>query len=229
MPITPFHALPIEECCEPLVQIPEDEFFCDPVYFNMGLSKRREFYIRQSILEKIRKIQDKLSGNYYFLILDPWRSRKVQTNIFHYYDQKIRSEHEGKTEEALQKIVGTFVTPARDMNIIPPHTTGGAIDLTLLDAHKTPLNMGTDFDDMTERSRTYYFSDIEPDQTIHGNRMRLLDILAEAGLVNYSEEWWHFDYGTQLCSFNANTQTPAIYGEVSDDFMFLQAPNSDIS
>jgi D-alanyl-D-alanine dipeptidase len=222
MAISNFTVIPIEECNESLVTIPQDEFSQDHVYFKNGWTPHKEFYIRQGVLEKLRKIQNSFRGNYYFLIWDPWRSREVQGTIYDYYNQKIRSENKGKPEQELQQLVGAFVTPATDMKRIPPHSTGGAIDLTLLDSNKDPLNMGTSFDDTTEKAVTSYFEGTS--QEIHGNRMRFLDFMAQEGGVNYGDEWWHFDFDTQLGRFNSNDNRPALYGEVSDDFRLLQSP-----
>jgi D-alanyl-D-alanine dipeptidase len=222
MAITPFHTIQIEECCEPLIQIPKDEFAQDPVYFRNGWSSREEFYIREGVLEKLYRIQVRLAGNYSFLIFDPWRSRKVQGRIFEYYNQKIRSENEGKSEDELKVLVATFVSPANDMSKIPPHSTGGAIDLTLIDSNGDPIDVGSPFDDTTEKAATNFFEG--KDSIINGNRQRLLDIMAAEGFVNYPDEWWHFDCGTQLGQLNSNDPKPAIYGEVSDDFKLLHAP-----
>jgi len=227
MAISNFTTIPIQECGEALVQIPESDFLQNPIYFKNGWSDRQEFFIREGILEKLRRIQDKMAGNYYLLIWDPWRSRKVQGVIYEYYNQKIRSENKGKSEDELQRLVGAFVTPATDMNRIPPHSTGGAIDLTLLDSNKDPVNMGTDFDDTSEKAITNYFKNKDPE--IHGNRMRFLDIMENEGGVNYIDEWWHFDFGTQLGMFNSQNTGPAIYGEVSDDFKLLQSPDKKMA
>jgi D-alanyl-D-alanine dipeptidase len=220
MAISNFTTVPIKECGEPLVTIPRDEFAQEHVYLNNGWTTHQKVYIREGVLERLRRLQNSFAGNYYFLIWDPWRSREVQGVIYEYYNQKIRSENTGKSEEALQNLVGAFVTPATDMKRIPPHSTGGAIDLTLLDSNRNPVDMGTGFDDTSSKAITDYFKD--KDSKIHDNRMRFIDVMAKEGGVNYIDEWWHFDFGTQLGIFNSGQEGHAVYGEISDDFKLLQ-------
>ena len=69
------------------------------------------------------------------------------------------------------------------------HTRGIAIDLTLLD--KTTgieLDMGTPFDDFTEKS---HHSTVVSSETAK-NRYMLLGIMLTAGWDFYNNEWWHY-------------------------------------
>ena len=53
-----------------------------------------------------------------------------------------------------QKFISQFVSiPVFDEMRAPVHTTGGAVDLTLIDTNGKPLNMGTDFDDFFRKSK----------------------------------------------------------------------------
>lgn len=69
------------------------------------------------------------------------------------------------------------------------HTRGVAIDLTLVDGTGTPLDMGTGFDAMTERSH-HGRSDLTTEQ--QRNRALLLGVMAGAGWEHYPSEWWHY-------------------------------------
>ena len=69
------------------------------------------------------------------------------------------------------------------------HTRGVAIDLTLADAAGVPLDMGTGFDAMTERSH-HGRSDLTAEQ--QRNRALLLGVMVAAGWEHYPSEWWHY-------------------------------------
>lgn len=69
------------------------------------------------------------------------------------------------------------------------HTRGVAIDLTLADAAGVPLDMGTGFDAMTERSH-HGRSDLTAEQ--QRNRAMLLGVMVAAGWEHYPSEWWHY-------------------------------------
>lgn len=79
------------------------------------------------------------------------------------------------------------------------HSFGMALDITLLDADGAELDMGTGFDDMTERShpmleaRFLARGELTPQQI--ANRQLLRDAMFQAGFVGINTEWWHFDCG----------------------------------
>jgi D-alanyl-D-alanine dipeptidase len=79
------------------------------------------------------------------------------------------------------------------------HSFGMAVDVTLRDRHGNELDMGTAFDDMTERSHPA----LEGRMLAHGelaevhlaNRAVLRGAMQAAGFVGINTEWWHFDCG----------------------------------
>ena len=70
-----------------------------------------------------------------------------------------------------------------------PHARGTAIDVTLLDQHNAPLDMGTPFDDFTARAHhgTQAIS-----HHAQANRYLLLGIMMSAGWDFFRNEWWHY-------------------------------------
>lgn len=70
------------------------------------------------------------------------------------------------------------------------HTRGTAVDVTLMDAHGKPLDMGTDFDAMEDRS--HHDRDDLPSH-VQRNRCLLLGIMLQAGFRSISTEWWHYE------------------------------------
>ena len=69
------------------------------------------------------------------------------------------------------------------------HSRGSTIDLTLTDAAGHPLDMGTCFDFMGERS--HHGAAGLTDQQ-NRNRALLRAIMAYAGFAPYENEWWHY-------------------------------------
>ncbi|HYD63905.1 D-alanyl-D-alanine dipeptidase [Azospirillum sp.] len=69
------------------------------------------------------------------------------------------------------------------------HSRGVAVDLTLDGADGRSLDMGTPFDDMTERSH-HGRADLPP--AVQRNRALLLGIMTAAGWRHYDAEWWHY-------------------------------------
>lgn len=79
------------------------------------------------------------------------------------------------------------------------HSFGMALDITLLDQTGREVDMGTGFDDLTERSHpareAVLLARGELTQAQVGNRQLLRDAMAHAGFVGISSEWWHYDFG----------------------------------
>lgn len=77
-----------------------------------------------------------------------------------------------------------------DPRIGSMHTRGVAVDLTLVDAFGQVLDMGTDFDEMTEQS-FHGATDITP--TAQQHRRLLLGLMTLAGWTHHPGEWWHYN------------------------------------
>jgi D-alanyl-D-alanine dipeptidase len=79
------------------------------------------------------------------------------------------------------------------------HSFGMAVDVTLVAASGEELDMGTGFDDMTERSHPaleqamLMRGDLKREQI--ANRALLRDAMQAGGFVGINTEWWHFDCG----------------------------------
>lgn len=81
---------------------------------------------------------------------------------------------------------------ARPTDFARSHESGRSVDVTVADGHYGwLLDMGTDFDDFTERSLAYATDGVSAEQ--QANRARLREAMSAGGLTVYSGEWWHFD------------------------------------
>ncbi|MFM9983609.1 MAG: M15 family metallopeptidase [Flavobacteriales bacterium] len=70
------------------------------------------------------------------------------------------------------------------------HGSGCAVDVTLCNTW-AELDMGTPFDDFTEKSHLGYKGLSKEQQQ---NRALLLQIMKGAGFSEYTNEWWHFNF-----------------------------------
>lgn len=79
------------------------------------------------------------------------------------------------------------------------HSFGMAVDVTLADASGAELDMGTPFDDLTERSHPVleerFLASGELTQAHVANRALLREVMGRAGWQGIRREWWHFDGG----------------------------------
>jgi D-alanyl-D-alanine dipeptidase len=73
---------------------------------------------------------------------------------------------------------------------VATHVRGIAIDLTLVDKNGKDLDMGTDFDDMSENS---HHGSKEISEEAKKNRQILAEIMQKSGFEIYENEWWHYN------------------------------------
>lgn len=213
MTLVQYEQVPIRDCGELLVDLAGYPFVQDLVYFYRGFSSSSRQYLREGVAEKLVRVQEKLDG-YRFKIWDPWRSRAVQDAVYQGYWNELNVEHPDWTGERLRAEVGAFVTLATDPLRIPPHATGGAVDLTLVDQQGRELDMGTGFDHFGPESG-YAFEADDWRPQVREHRKLLRESLITSGFRADDEEWWHFDYGTQLWAFSSGNEY-AMYDEISE-------------
>jgi len=70
------------------------------------------------------------------------------------------------------------------------HCLGLAVDVTLADSGGNYLDMGTDFDEFTEKAHINASGLRPKPQT---NRQRLQSVMQQAGFQPWHYEWWHFE------------------------------------
>ena len=79
------------------------------------------------------------------------------------------------------------------------HSFGMAVDVTLVDASGRELDMGTQFDDLTERSHPALEEAFRARGELTAahieNRRLLREVMSHAGWRGIKSEWWHFDGG----------------------------------
>jgi len=72
------------------------------------------------------------------------------------------------------------------------HTRGVAIDLTLVDKNKNELDMGTEFDNFSEKAHRDAFEQKLITKEQENNR-QLLNFVMGKQFIGYSKEWWHYN------------------------------------
>ena len=83
------------------------------------------------------------------------------------------------------------------------HATGGAVDVTIVDKDGNECNMGSRFDEFTNRAHTDYY-ETRLNMRILWNRRFLYEAMTKAGFVNLPSEWWHYSYGDVLWAVETN-------------------------
>jgi D-alanyl-D-alanine dipeptidase len=212
-----YERIPIIENNDPLVDIARYPFIAEPAYYKQGLSDTPYIFMRRAIAENLARLQEITLSGYQFKIWDCWRPRGVQANIYNKFRQELRQKYPHWDNEKLRQQIKTYVADPGTPGRIPPHATGGAIDLTLVDKKTgAELDMGTGFDHFGPQADPNYFEHSGDNISVRNNRRLLHSAMCDADFTVDPDEWWHFDYGNQKWAEAAHRET-AIYGEVVNE------------
>ena len=168
-------------------------------------------YVRREVYDLLMKAAGNLPKGYRFRILDAWRPFALQQELYEDYSRDIIRQFglDEKTEEENKGFIRKFVSePIADPEVPPVHTTGGAMDITILDPEGYELDMVSGFDEFSDRTYTAFYEK-SADENIKTNRRLLYSIMTDAGFTNLPSEWWHYDYGDRFWAYYM--KKPALY------------------
>ena len=175
------------------------------MYFELGFSASPKIYGRQAVLDRLITALALLPESDGFLVWDVYRPRSVQATLFNWMSEQIRKKapHLSAAENYAETCKFAAPPSAIGEENCAPHLSGGAIDLTLFNlATGQALDMGTVFDDCSERAHRDYFDRLPTltnhERDIQQARMVLRQAMEKSGFVSYEYEWWHFDIGDRL-------------------------------
>ncbi len=222
----PYHQIPIFECGEQLMEIPLELFaveFPHP-YEKLGATygDRSPYYLRQSVIENLIQAQNYLHllhPNWRIQIFDAYRPIAVQQFMVDYsFAQAVQDRgltdvelSPNQRQEIWKAVYEIWAVPSLDKKTPPPHSTGAAVDVTLVDDAGQIVNMGSPIDEMSERSHPDYYanSDRPEAQKYHAHRQLLQDVMLKAAFQRNPREWWHFSIGDQMWAWLNNQSNPA--------------------
>jgi D-alanyl-D-alanine dipeptidase len=149
-------------------------------------------WLRRGVVERLLTAQRSLPYGLRLLVVEGYRPPDTQASIFSGYRDELRLLHPDWSDERLHMETYKFVSPVR----VVPHSTGGALDVTLCTADGAELDIGTELDATPKASGNACFTHaLNIAVPARRNRRTLSGALHRARLVNYPTEWWHWSYG----------------------------------
>ncbi len=211
-------AIPIKECHEPLIDIKHDSILLYGPAPECKETANDYTKMRQSVFKKLCLAQKALPEGLRFRVYEAYRSLKVQQCLFDQEYSRVSQLHPEFDHQ--QRFVETtrLISPTINLDHsknIPPHSTGAAIDIEVIDQNGTLLDMGMAIKDWSivpaEQCMTECISISEQAQK---NRHMLCQIMQIQGFVNYPTEWWHFSFGDRYWAYLSGAPH-AVYGSIA--------------
>ncbi len=211
----PYQRIPIEDCGEPLVPIPGEQFALvdPPPYKVLGApyGNCSPYALRTGVLSALTQAQHHLQRQqppWRIQVFDAFRPVAVQQFMVDYTFQTLLQEKglqaaqltSQQQEKILQEVLRFWAIPSANPATPPPHSTGAALDVTLVDDTGAAVDMGSPIDEVSPRSFPNHFvKSADPyHQQIHSRRRLLWEVMSAAGFRQHPNEWWHFSLGDQL-------------------------------
>jgi zinc D-Ala-D-Ala dipeptidase len=207
-------AIPIHENHEPMVDLREHPgivFGQSPeIPDNTDYTK-----VRKTVYEKILQAQKLLPPGLHFCLFEGYRSLSTQKMIFDNRFAKIKRLHPDWTDSQIFLESTRLVSPVAHLDgskNIPPHSTGGAFDIYLLDAKGNPIEMGIHPRDwmLDNDGSISLTASTKISPTAQANRKIMSAALAAVGFANYTSEYWHWSYGDRYWAYQKG-KAAAIY------------------
>jgi zinc D-Ala-D-Ala dipeptidase len=157
---------------------------------------------RREVLRRLLKAQRRLPHDFTIVVLDGWRSRMFQRELFEHY-------------RALATDCTGYVADPDSAAGTPPHVTGGAFDITLA-WRAEALGLGTDYDEFSPLAAPQAFEDDDSHPVVRDLRRMLSNALAAEGFVCDPLEWWHWSFGDAYWA-TRNSADEAMFGEIEPE------------
>jgi D-alanyl-D-alanine dipeptidase len=235
--VKPYQQIPIKDCGEPLVPIPAEQFALvdPPPYAVLGApyADCSPYYLRTGVLSALTQAQQHLQSQkpgWQIQVFDAFRPVAVQQFMVDYtfqtllQEQGLRAEQltAKKREQIMEAVLQFWAIPSASPATPPPHSTGAALDVTLVDDVGAAVDMGSPIDEVSPRSFPHHFAGSADSyhQQIHAHRRLLYGAMTAAGFRQHPQEWWHFSLGDQFWAWLVRQETGrgdtiAKYGSLS--------------
>ena len=181
------------------------------VRLDAALAPHDDVRVRAGLATRLRAAAAALPEHVRLHVVEGWRPAARQRAIIARYTAELRRRHPDAGDAELRVLASRFVAPLE----VAPHVAGAAVDLTLVTADGTPLDLGMEIDATPEQSggRCYTGSELVVGRA-RAHRELMARALGGAGLVNYPTEWWHWSFGDRYWALVTGAPA-ALYGPIS--------------
>lgn len=198
-------AVPIIENHDPMINVtkhPEIVYGPSPeIPNNTDYTK-----MRKTVYEKLKQAQSLLPKSLRFCLYESYRSLQLQKTLFDTRYEKVRNQYPEWSHEQIFTETTRLVSPVVNLDgstNIPPHSTGAAIDVYLIDEQGEAIDMGIhpkDWMDDLDGSLSLTDAQIISEKAKQ-NRRIMSNALESVGFVNYGYEYWHWSYGDRYWAY----------------------------
>lgn len=206
--------IPIIENHEPLIDLKHQSELAYGPPPETPLTKNDYTKLRKTVVEKLCRAQKSLPSGWRFRVYEGFRSLTVQQQSFDEEYARTQKRYSEKTHTEIFREATRLISPVENLDgskNIPPHNTGAAVDVEIIDHEGKLIDMGMAIADWPNVNPELCLTHCDTlTLTARENRQLLLDIMQQENFVNYPTEWWHFSYGDRYWAYHKN-KSHALY------------------
>ncbi|MHB1001554.1 MAG: methyltransferase domain-containing protein [Armatimonadota bacterium] len=169
-------------------------------------------FARETIIRMLQKAQSLLPEGHRLIMKTACRSLEYQRTMYTGFYQSLKEQHPDWPASQLRRETNKFLAPP-DAKHPPGHTTGGAVDVSIIGPDGQELDMVSTIKGDEDVMSTLYTYTKKVSPRVAKNRQILIDAMSAAGFSNYPGEWWHWSYGDSAWAVRVGAPN-AFYGAV---------------
>ncbi len=172
-------------------------FLLDPRYWCFGWSRSPRIFLRRTVACQLVRARERLPQGWNFKVWDAYRTYATHVRMVESFRRRLACANPGLDEAEREALLWRYAARVKRRVTRPDsHRTGGAVDLTLVDASGRELEMGTDHDALVPEAALAFYERkprLSPRERAFRDRRRILTrAMTRAGFRRYAPEWWHW-------------------------------------
>lgn len=151
--------------------------------------------LRSGVVERLSEVVKLLPEGWVLEIIEGFRPLAVQRLQFEAGRRRFDAMFPDMDPVERTALLEDFTAPADVPEVPPPHSTGGALDVRLIDADGQEVDLISPFTWEETIHAAAWDAPVSPEA--RANRHVLKAAMEAAGITNYPGEFWHWSYGDQ--------------------------------
>ena len=147
-------------------------------------------FVRQWVKNRLLQANEYFKSKWFELVIKIWyRPLEVQKKLFNRIYKYFEKKYINLSQKEIYHKTIEFIADPNEF--VAPHTTGGAVDLILVDLNWNEVDMGCKINYIWEEANMTTFNITQQQRK---NREFLALGMLKFGFANLASEWWHFSY-----------------------------------
>lgn len=175
-----------------LVKPSEPDLHLLPFYHRIG-GVEYPILLRRTIIKKLIAVTKNLPNKYKLQIDSGYRSLETQQNIWNSRYKYFKLKNPSKSPAEIKSMTNKLIFNPKLGT--PPHSTGAAVDISLLDENLQEINLSAPL--------PYFFNEpqLKSDKISRKSqklRNLIRKLMLEQGFAPHPQEYWHFSFGDKI-------------------------------